>query len=111
MQERLTAPPLPMNTHWIASLVTGGTGSFITVKEMVTESPVCIGLLLIPSEGDTLGGTGTKQYYILINNVDYIHLHKYIFVWYSALYIYITFTLLPPNVVTFTIAMSPHPMV
>ena len=62
-QERSTAPPLPMNTHWIASLVTFGIGSFITVKAMVTESPMFVGLLTIPSEGATSGGTGTKENY------------------------------------------------
>ena len=57
VQERLTVPLLPTNTHWIPSLVTGGTGPFTTVKEKVTGSPILIGLLITPSEGDTLGGT------------------------------------------------------
>ena len=57
VQERLTAPPIPVNTHWIPSLVTEGTGSFTMVKEMVTGSPMVIALLLTPLEGDTSGGT------------------------------------------------------
>ena len=58
VQERLTAPPIPANTHWIPSLVTLGTGSFTMVKEMATGSPMLIGLLLTPSEGSTSGRTG-----------------------------------------------------
>ena len=57
VQERLTAPPIPLNTHWIPSLVTKGTGSFTMVKEMVTGSPMVIDLLLTPLEGDMSGGT------------------------------------------------------
>ena len=56
-QERFTAPVLPMNTHWIPSFVTFGTGSFPIEKEMVIGSPMLIGLLVTPSEGDTSGGT------------------------------------------------------
>ena len=63
VQERLTAPPLPMNTHWIASLVTFGIGSFIAMKERVTESSMFVGLLTIPSKGATSGDTGTNQNY------------------------------------------------
>ena len=61
VQERLTAPPIPLNTHWILSLVTIGTGSFTMVKEMVTGSPMLIGLLLIPSEGATTGATAEDR--------------------------------------------------
>ena len=57
VQERLTAPPIPVNTHWIPSLVTLGTGPFTMVKEMVTGSPMVIDLLLTPLEGDMSGGT------------------------------------------------------
>ena len=57
MQERLTAPPIPVNTHWIPSLVTLGTATFTMVKEMVTGYPMVIDLLLTPLEGDTSGGT------------------------------------------------------
>ena len=52
---------LPINTHWIPSLVTGGTGSFTTVKEMVTGSPILIDLLVTPAEGDTSGGTAEER--------------------------------------------------
>ena len=61
VQERLTAPPIPLNTHWILSLITIGTGSFTMVKEMVTGSPMLIGLLLIPSEGATTGATAEDR--------------------------------------------------
>ena len=57
VQEWLTVPLLPINTHWIPSLVTGGTGSFTTEKEMVTGSSTFTALLVTPSEGDTSGGT------------------------------------------------------
>ena len=61
VQERLTAPPIPVNTHWIPSLVTLGTGSFTMVKEMVTGSPMLIGLLLTPSEVATTGATAKDR--------------------------------------------------
>ena len=57
MQERLTVPLLPVNTHWMPSFVTFTAGAFATVKEMVTGSPKFAVLLVIPSEGDTSGGT------------------------------------------------------
>ena len=57
VQERLTVPPLPINTQWIPSTVTGGMGSFITVKEMVTGSPTSNSLLVTLSEGATSGST------------------------------------------------------
>ena len=60
-QERFTALALPMNTHWIPSFVTFGTGSFTIEKEMVIGSPMLIGLLVTPSEGDTSGGTTEKE--------------------------------------------------
>ena len=72
-QERLTAPPLPMNTHWIPSLVMLGTGSFTMLKEIVTGSPVLIALLVIPSEGDTLGGTAER------NTMYCVYIHVCIF--------------------------------
>ena len=61
VQERLTAPPIPVNTHWIPSLVTVGAGSFTMVKEIVTDSPILIGLLFTSSEGDTIGGTAENK--------------------------------------------------
>ena len=64
VQERLTVPLLPVNTH---SFVTGGTGSFITVKEIVTGCPMLdiasmpIVLLFTPSDGDTTGGAAEEN--------------------------------------------------
>ena len=72
MQERLTAPPLPMNTHWIASLVTGGTGSFTMTKEKVTWSPMLIGLLVTLSKGTTSGGTVEFRYVQLVIQTESI---------------------------------------
>ena len=70
LQERLTAPLLPTNTHWIPSLVTFEAGSFTIEKEMVTRSPMLIGLLLTPSEGNTSGGTTeSNKFNLLINEV------------------------------------------
>ena len=75
VQERLTAPLLPVNTHWIPSLVTAGTGSFTMVKEMVTGSPMLIDLLLTPSEGATLGGTAERSN--IYETATYVYSHIY----------------------------------
>ena len=67
VQERLTVPLLPVNTHWIPSFVTAGTGSFTTVKEIVPGCPmldiasIIIGLLFTPSGGDTTGGAAEEN--------------------------------------------------
>ena len=78
MQERFTAPLLPVNTHWIPSLVTLGIGSFTMVKEMVTGSPMLIGLLLTPSDGDTSGGTAESS----CNYLDFAIVHGTPFIQY-----------------------------
>ena len=110
VQERLIALLLPMNTHWIPSLMTLGMGSFTMVKEMVTGSPMLIGLLLTPPEGDTSGGTESNESF-LNHNLHCLSSKVTSLLLCSQYESVIIHPISPPKVVTFKVAILPHPIV